>query len=388
MEFNFINISSLIYIVISVLFALYLFLTKKKSSKSNVLFALLLIISAVDVAAFFNMTYLFPVSGTLGMLLSHFVFLEAPLLYLYFISVMYADFKYKPSQLLHLLPYIGIIVLFYPQYYSLNTEEQVAFLTQDNNMELPIIRISYIALHIQAIVYFAVIFLKLRRYKMLMLENYTDKYFYDLKWLMPLFYIKLSVFAVATFKNVFMFFLDESLYNILMIITMLFGLVGAVWIIFKALESPYIFSGISSDLELSGSIANESEVTGKKGIIFTSKEEQIKINKLKAYIEENEPYLNSDLTIYDLAKELGMSSKELSVLINQKLKKHFFDFINGYRIEKAKEILEDDDKKDFTILEILYEVGFNSKSSFNTAFKKHTGLTPTEYRKTCSLQVA
>jgi AraC-like DNA-binding protein len=55
--------------------------------------------------------------------------------------------------------------------------------------------------------------------------------------------------------------------------------------------------------------------------------------------------------------------------------------VNGFRIRKAMEILKDPAKKDLTILEILYDVGFNSKSSFNTAFKKYTQTTPTEYRK-------
>ena len=60
---------------------------------------------------------------------------------------------------------------------------------------------------------------------------------------------------------------------------------------------------------------------------------------------------------------------------------NFFDFINQFRIDEARSILKNPEKKQFTVLEILYEVGFNSKSSFNTAFKKHTGLTPTQYRK-------
>ena len=96
---------------------------------------------------------------------------------------------------------------------------------------------------------------------------------------------------------------------------------------------------------------------------------------------ENEPFLDPSLTIYDLSKQIGMSTKDLSLLINHELNQHFFDFVNGFRIRKAMEILQDPSKKDLTVLEILYDVGFNSKSSFNTAFKKYTQLTPTQYRK-------
>ena len=76
-----------------------------------------------------------------------------------------------------------------------------------------------------------------------------------------------------------------------------------------------------------------------------------------------------------------MSAKDLSLLINHDLNQHFFDFVNGFRIKKAMEMLSDPDKKEFTVLEILYDIRLNSKSSFNTAFKKQTGYTPTEYRK-------
>ena len=96
---------------------------------------------------------------------------------------------------------------------------------------------------------------------------------------------------------------------------------------------------------------------------------------------KNEPFLDPSLTIYDLSKQIEMPAKDLSLLINHEFNQHFFDFVNGFRIRKAMEILADPDKKDLTVLEILYDVGFNSKSSFNTAFKKYTQLTPTEYRK-------
>ena len=92
------------------------------------------------------------------------------------------------------------------------------------------------------------------------------------------------------------------------------------------------------------------------------------------------PYLNPSLSIRSFSEEIKMNSRDISVLINQNLKQYFFDFINEYRVKEAMKILKNPSKKEFTVLEILYEVGFNSKSSFNTAFKKHTGLTPTQFR--------
>jgi YesN/AraC family two-component response regulator len=65
------------------------------------------------------------------------------------------------------------------------------------------------------------------------------------------------------------------------------------------------------------------------------------------------PYLNSSLTIRNLAKQMDLPMRQLSVLINQYLNQHFFDFVNEYRINKAKEILKNPEKKEVTILEIL-----------------------------------
>jgi YesN/AraC family two-component response regulator len=95
---------------------------------------------------------------------------------------------------------------------------------------------------------------------------------------------------------------------------------------------------------------------------------------------EAEPYLDPSLTIQELANRINMPVRDLSVLINHHMNQHFFDFVNEFRIQKAMEILKNQSKNHLTILEILYEVGFNSKSSFNTSFKKYTTLTPTDYR--------
>ena len=110
-------------------------------------------------------------------------------------------------------------------------------------------------------------------------------------------------------------------------------------------------------------------------IVLTSQ-----ILMLKQYMADQKPYLDPSLTIQELANQINIPVRDLSVLINHHMDQHFFDFVNEYRIQKAMNILKDHSKDDLTILEILYEVGFNSKSSFNTSFKKYTRLTPTEYR--------
>ena len=103
------------------------------------------------------------------------------------------------------------------------------------------------------------------------------------------------------------------------------------------------------------------------------------LKRLVAYVETQKPYLNPDLTLAALADQVAMTPREVSELLNQSLGMHFFDFINGYRIDQARDLLVNDPSQ--SILDILLASGFNSKSSFNTAFKKRVGLTPSAYRK-------
>ena len=96
---------------------------------------------------------------------------------------------------------------------------------------------------------------------------------------------------------------------------------------------------------------------------------------------KQKPYLNPDLNLDNLAETLSIPTRNLSQIINVAFNQNFFDFISDYRIHEARRVLSDPAYKKQTILDILYEVGFNSKSSFNQLFKKKTGMTPSEFRK-------
>lgn len=104
-------------------------------------------------------------------------------------------------------------------------------------------------------------------------------------------------------------------------------------------------------------------------------------NKLQQEISENKLYKNPEIRLADLAKELNESTHVLSQVINENAKKNFSDFINFYRVQESKELLLSEKAKTFTILALAYEVGFNSKSAFYSAFKKETGKTPSEFKK-------
>nr|WP_232380829.1 helix-turn-helix domain-containing protein [Leptospira ainlahdjerensis] len=89
-------------------------------------------------------------------------------------------------------------------------------------------------------------------------------------------------------------------------------------------------------------------------------------------------YREEDLGLGDLADELALSTHQVSEFLNQELGKNFSVFVNDFRVSEACDLLKEE--RDKSILDIAYSVGFRTKSSFNRAFQKHTGLTPSEYR--------
>jgi AraC-like DNA-binding protein len=105
------------------------------------------------------------------------------------------------------------------------------------------------------------------------------------------------------------------------------------------------------------------------------------LQRLRDLMNTEKPYLDGALTLQKLAKAVAISPHHLSQTINEQLNQNFIDFINAYRIEEARRMLADPAKKHYSILAVSEEVGFNSKSAFNTAFKKHANMTPSEFRK-------
>lgn len=105
--------------------------------------------------------------------------------------------------------------------------------------------------------------------------------------------------------------------------------------------------------------------------------------KLKKAMEEDKLQLNPSLTLRKLSDMTGIAENNISQVLNMKIGMGYYDFINYWRIQSACEKLKQSNN---SLLDITYAVGFNSRSTFNLAFKKHTGKTPSEYRKTVNVE--
>ena len=352
-------------------------MTAKTDNKtSNILLSLFLLVNAQDSSGLFAHYFLYPKFPGLGMLFNSSVFLKLPLLYLYILSVIYSNFKLKKKHLWHLSFWIMNLLVLTPRFFAVDFEEKEAFLALGK--QTPEIITSYILIHLEIAVYFTMCFIAIKKYKSLLLENYSNANLFNYKWLFQLILLYAITAFIATFKNAFLFAHLETALMFSQTGVSLIALGIITWVVLKALHNPELFRGINSNLQLVKNLVLE-QINLNKEVIREDELEEIA--QLKKHMSNEEPYLDASLTIDDLSKQMNIPTKDLSILINHHLNQHFFDFVNGYRIRKAMEILQNPKKSELTILEILYEVGFNSKSSFNTAFKKHTNQTPTQFRE-------
>jgi AraC-like DNA-binding protein len=160
---------------------------------------------------------------------------------------------------------------------------------------------------------------------------------------------------------------------------------GLVWLLvsifmyligYFGILQPEIFSGEIQEEQLP---AQSEKRKYERSTLSPEQAERI-LERLRTLMESSKPHLIPTLTLPALSKQMGVSPHHLSQIVNEKLKKNFFEFINHYRVLEAKRLLKDPGHQHLTLASIGFEAGFNSVSSFNSIFKKVTSFTPSEYR--------
>lgn len=365
-------------VFVSLLLAFFLVTVQTKNKLANRLFACYLLFFAIDNSGIFIDE---------GFIKSHFNLeffrwticaLILPAFYLYIVSVCFADFRLKTKHLIHLIPFVILNVIYIARLYFLSEADKNLFYShRDQSFEMSCL---FFTLDAQIIGYSIGVFLVLKKYRQIYQENYTNARTSIFKWLFQISTVLFVLYYLSIAKNFLRYVDFDSLWIWVNTLLQFMVLTITCWFVLKALNYPELFRGIDSKLQLAKDILpkeNQNDIAVK-----SNQDETIaaQIIALKDYMTEKEPFLDPSLTIQELSNQINIPVRELSVLINHHIDQHFFDFVNEYRIQKAMNILKDQSKSQLTVLEILYEVGFNSKSSFNTSFKKYTNLTPTAYR--------
>ncbi len=187
---------------------------------------------------------------------------------------------------------------------------------------------------------------------------------------------------------IYLFYLGDQLFPDLMGMNILGDLITVMAVVliyamgYLGLRQPAIFSrafawqptATGERVDQTDEKYRRSGLDKETGLVF--------LNELTRHMEAKKPYLEGDLVLPQLAQQLGISANYLSQIINEQLKVNFYDFVNGYRVEEAKRLIQSAGQEKLNILNIALDSGFNSKSAFYTAFKKATLMTPTQYRKT------
>jgi AraC-like DNA-binding protein len=375
MEMNIINIATILASFIAFLFMVFLLSIKTERRLPNFMLAVYLFVFILDILSLVIIKYIYPLSPIAGMLISLTVLLTMPAIYLFVKSSIYRDLRLSPGSLVHLLPYFIAIIMLLPGYFVVHMKSDITPEMGSDFFNDPVLKRIYVLIYVQMATYYTLIIIELRQYRQLLIENYSNPNMGNYLWLFQFIILILALDIIGLVRNILRFSSSDIIFNYAGVFVVINVLIFISWVMIMSLKQPGMFTGIYSDTLL----VRKMLVKNTSAPVISDESSQL-IDRLKNHMESKEPYLDSSLSVYDLASQLDMKVRDLSLLINHTLNQHFFDFVNQYRIDKAKKILRDPENKQITVLEVLYEVGFNSKSSFNTVFKKQTGMTPTQFR--------
>ncbi len=208
-----------------------------------------------------------------------------------------------------------------------------------------------------------------QKYRTWLNENYSDTEKIKFDWLRNFLYIFTAILilgALFDFTNSFVFKLSYIQF-------FYFEIVLALTTYYLAIAG-YLRS---KTIELNFTETKAEEIEERKMLLPEKDLEKLK-EKLQNLMRNDKLYLEPNLTLNDLSRKLGVNSTVLSFAINNGFGKNFNDFINEFRIAEVKEKLKSAD--DSTLLNVAFDCGFNSKATFNRAFKKFTGVSPREFQ--------
>lgn len=323
---------------------LIIFLSRKKVTYGVLLLAVFLL--AKGVTLFTNLTYFMDWSLNEKMItiLSSILFLYAPFLYFYARYLVSKQQVNVKKDIIHFTPFIAYFIYNCVQVISPFESEMASYSVT-------------VAYHLQTIGY------TIFAFRLLTLKGDKSN---QQQWIQYLLFSFILVWAMFLSKNIS----DVLGYNSVSLTFKFIGIVSLLMLanltLVMAVYSPETFF---KGLRIIKNSKSDNRIITKENY-----------QKILAMMSNKELYTNPSLKIADLSNELGFSERNTSLLIKTYHGGNFYDFLNSFRIEEAKRLfIEKQDS--LTISEVIYEVGFNSKSVFNTTFKKKEGLTPTQFKK-------
>lgn len=343
-------------------FLSFLLFTKKGKSNSDNILGIWLLIIGVHLFLFHFHDHIDKYYLPYYLYLPCFPLLHGPMLYFYVTSITNQDSKLKKSWILHFLP-ILIIYLLSIRFFILPYPEKLKiFELKGKGFEIES-WIKTIFIMVSGVFYIFLCLHLLNKHKKNIKNRFSEIEKINLIWLRFLIYgLGLIWVAVFTQKD----FLIFSLVTLFVILLGYFGI-----------KQMGIFSqkNINSNIEVSNGSEKEKSID-----IKVIKPELLEIHKqLIDFVTKEQPYLDPELTLPELAKQIGVHANILSNVINNIESKSFYDFINQKRIETFKQKVLLPENQKYTLLTLAYDCGFNSKTAFYRNFKNLTGQSPSQY---------
>ncbi|MEQ9091182.1 MAG: helix-turn-helix domain-containing protein [Balneola sp.] len=355
----------------------FLLVSKKVNQLSNRILAALMLVFTIDLAmaALLSVDLHQSFPHVIGLDFS-ITLLYGPLLYLYSETLIKGNERLNLAQKKHFIPFILLTLYFLPFYFN-SGETKLNLLNENGELGYGSEWITHFKV-VYSLSYLPFIIFDLYAYRKKIRANYSTLEKRNLDWLQgfvlagALLGITAGVlYTVSSFSDMLSEYTD---------FTLLASTIFVYSIGYMGLKQAEFFTPIGSEEKR----VPEKEKPPQQSYTRSGlNEEQGKElhQQLCALMDKDQPYLRNDLSLAELAGMMNITTHNLTEVINTFADESFYDFVNSYRIEKVKQAIKDPEFQNYTLLGIGLESGFNSKSSFNSVFKKHTGLTPSQYKK-------
>jgi AraC-like DNA-binding protein len=370
MLYDIINLIRFITVFQIFFMSVFLLLHSKRNSKRNLLLVLFIMSKAMFVGdvlliAFHQHMPEFIIDITcLG---TTFQFLLGPAIYYIMVVTTNSLFSFKPKHILHIIPFLLYAGLIFSQYQIQPVEIKLALLRNWFPYTAQWFEFVSFLIYLHFCIYGVLALSVLSHAKEDMFSFNSQSVERNIVYLKFIIYDFIIVWGINILTIVLPFGTTNG--NILQIVTAFNIFFIANAIVYQGLRFPNLFHD---------KIENRSKY--EKNTLSDDEKKQY-TKRIRNYVLNNKPYLDPMLSLSDFSEQLALPPYVVSQILNVSFNQNFYNFINQYRIEESKQLLSDfkSDKK--TILDILMQCGFNSKSVFNNAFKKHTGMTPREFKK-------
>jgi len=365
----------------------FFLLSKKENLLPNRLFALTIFVYSIDILfAFITVKKLYLVYPQLIGLSGPPPFIYSPAIYLYTVYVSRNYKKFRKNDYFHFLPVSIMIILGINFILFGNTASKLELMNPDVPKGMAIVFMRTI-IPFYGITYTIFSIREVLKYHLRLKESFSDIEKLKLDWL---FYLLIGIITVWSLELIQIILIEvlnkkeDIFYNYIYLFISIF----MYFVAFKSLKQPEIFLQHEDDEKeesknLSAGMEEEKSSGYKKSGLSDEKAKLI-LDELLDVMETKKPFTTPNLNLNELSALLNITPHNLSEVINTRLNQTFYDFISYYRIEEVKRLMLEDKADAYSILSIAYDAGFNSKSTFNNIFKKLTGMTPSEYRKSLS----